>query len=149
MKIKTGLLSCFMIIALAVFLSGAAMAAEDAKPSGTVDIKSKSIAIGVGVSWGEGVLKFQGKDYKFKLNGLSVVDLGVSSLAISGEVYNLKKVEDFEGKYMAGTAGVAVAGGGQQSTMKNQKDVTMKLKATQQGVKLTFAPEGISIKFVK
>ncbi len=149
MKIKTGLLSCFMIIALAVFLSGAAMAAEDAKPSGTVDIKSKSIAIGVGVSWGEGVLKFQGKEYKFKLNGLSVVDLGVSSLTISGEVYNLKKVEDFEGKYMAGTAGVAVAGGGQQSTMKNQKDVTMKLKATQQGVKLTFAPEGISIKFVK
>ena len=57
--------------------------------------------------------------------------------------------QDFEGNFMAGSAGVAVAGGAHVTSMKNQNDVVMKLKATQTGVKLTFAPEGIRIKIKK
>ena len=44
-----------------------AMAAEP-PPSGHVTISSKAVALGVGVSWGDGNLKFGGKDYKFSVD---------------------------------------------------------------------------------
>lgn len=134
------------ILTLAVFIlfcASASWAAE--KQSGTVTIESKSIAIGIGVSWGDGTLKFQGKEYAFSLKGLSVIDLGISSLSVAGEVYNLDKLEDFNGTYMAGSAGAAVAGGVQKTNMKNQQGVVIKLHSTQQGVKFTLAPEGVKL----
>ena len=75
---------------LAVF--SMAMAAEQA-PSGTVKLTSKSVAVGIGVTWGDGTLTFGGKPQAFSVEGLSVVDLGVSDVTTSGEVFNLKNVE--------------------------------------------------------
>ena len=144
MKSRNTVIFSLMALAVCIFFSAAAVTAEDA-PSGQVSIKSKSIAIGVGVTWGEGVLTFQGKEHKFKLSGLSVIDLGVSSLSVTGEVYHLKNLADFNGTYVAGTAGAAVAGGVSATAMKNQNGVVMKLKSTQQGVKFTLAPEGTKI----
>jgi len=141
-------LKVFAIITICCFIAGSAMA-EKAKPVGTVTIKSTSIAIGVGVQWGNGVLTFKGKEYKFSVKGLSIVDLGISSLTVAGEVFGLTKLEDFDGNYMAGSAGVAIAGGAQVTSMKNQNGVVMELKSTQTGVKLTFAAEGIHIKIKK
>ena len=74
---------------LAVF--SVAMAA-DPPPSGTVKLTSKSIAVGVGVTWGDGTLTFGGKTYTFSVEGLGVADLGVSDVTTSGEVFNLKDV---------------------------------------------------------
>ena len=119
------------------------------KPSGTLEISSKTIAIGIGVNWGHGTLKFQGKEYKFKLDGLSVVDLGISSVSASGDVYNLKSISDFAGIYTGGGAAVAVAGGKGIQELNNQKGVKIKLKSTKQGVQLKFAPEGVKIELVK
>ena len=144
MKIRNTVIISLMALAVCIFFSAAAVVADDA-PSGQVSIKSKSIAIGVGVTWGEGVLTFQGKEYIFKLGGLSVVDLGVSSLSVAGEVYNLKNLADFNGTYVAASAGVAVAGGVSATAMKNQNGVVMKLTSTQKGVKFTLAPEGTKI----
>ena len=36
-------------------------------------------AAGVGVSWGDGTLHYKGKDYPFRLKGLTVVDVGASA----------------------------------------------------------------------
>jgi len=43
--------------------------------TGTIRFASRSIALGIGVSWGDGVLEYQGKTYVFTVSGLSVVDL--------------------------------------------------------------------------
>ena len=51
------------------------MAAEP-PPSGTVTISSKSVALGIGVSWGDGTLTMGGKTYPFSVEGLSVADPG-------------------------------------------------------------------------
>jgi hypothetical protein len=144
MKIRNTVIISLIALVVCVVFSAATVVAADT-PSGKVRIKSKSIAIGVGVTWGEGVLTFQGKDYKFKLSGLSVVDLGVSSLSVTGEVYNLTKLEDFNGTYVAASAGVAVAGGVSATAMKNQNGVIMKLTSTQKGLKFTLAPEGTKV----
>jgi hypothetical protein len=128
-------------------LSFAPQAGES--PSGTVRIESTSVAVGVGVTWGDGVLTYQGKDYKFSVSGLSVVDVGVSKVSVVGKVYNLKKVQDLSGNYAAGGAGIAVGGGAAAQAMKNQHGVTIELTATQTGVKFTLAAEGVDIKLKK
>ena len=121
-------------------------AAQDAKPSGTVTVQSKSIAVGVGVSWGDGVLTYQGKSHKFSLTGLSVVDLGISKATARGQVFELKKLADFSGNYVAAEAGAAVGGGAGVVVMKNQNGVVLKLTGTGQGVQLTLAAKGVDIK---
>lgn len=123
---------------------GVALAADEA-PSGTVKISSQSIAIGVGVNWGDGTLLYHGKTYKFSVNGLSIVDLGISSVSSSGEVFNLNKISDFSGNYSATEAGIAVGGGPNDVTMKNQNGVVIRLHGTQQGVKFTLAAQGVTL----
>ncbi|HBH30002.1 MAG: DUF1134 domain-containing protein [Desulfofustis sp. PB-SRB1] len=120
--------------------------AEDAKPVGTVTIDTKAIAIGVGYSWGGGVLSFEGNDYPFEVKGLSIIDVGVSNVSAVGDVYKLEKVEDFAGTFSAAEAGIALGGGAGAQIMENQNGVLIKLTSTKQGVQLKLAPEGLSIK---
>ena len=128
---------------LAVF--SMVMAAEP-PPSGTVKLTSKAVAIGVGVTWGDGTLSFGGKTYPFSVDGLSVADLGVSDITTSGEVFNLKNVADFSGNYVAGEAGIAIAGGPTDTIMKNQNGVVLRLHGTQKGARLTLAAGGVKLK---
>ena len=111
-----------------------------------VTIESKSVAVGVGVSWGDGTLEFRGKKYPFTIQGLSVVDLGVSKVSARGDVANLKKVEDFAGTFTAAGAGGTVGGGMAVAALKNQNGVEMKLTATTQGVKFALAGGGVTVK---
>ena len=114
--------------------------------TGKVTLESKSVALGVGVSWGDGILEYKGKKYPFTVEGLSVVDLGVSKVTAKGDVKNLKKVEDFAGNYTAAVAGGTVGGGAGVAALKNQNGVEMDLKATTQGVKFALAGAGVAIK---
>ena len=131
---------------VSVLMAATLAMAQDGPPSGKVSLESKSVALGIGVSWGDGVLTYQGKPHKFSVEGLSVVDLGVSKVSATGEVFNLKKLSDFAGNYVAGQAGAAVGGGAGTAIMKNQHGVVMKLTSTGTGVKLTAGAKGVEIK---
>lgn len=120
------------------------------KVSGTVTLESTSVAIGVGVTWGHGVMTLHdGTTHKFKVNGLSVVDLGISKIRATGEVFNLVEAADLNGGFIAGEAGITVIGGGSASAMGNNNNVVMQLKSTQKGLRLTVAPGGMEIKLVE
>jgi hypothetical protein len=95
------------------------------------------------VTWGDGTLTYHGKTYAFSVDGLSVVDLGISNITSSGEVFNLNNVADFSGNYAAGEAGIAIAGGPSDTIMKNDKGVVIRLHGTQQGGRLTLAAQGV------
>ena len=136
-----------IIVAVCVLFAGTAIAEET--PSGTLEISSKTISIGIGVNWGHGTLKYQGKEYKFKVNGLSVVDLGISSVSAAGDVYNLKSISDFAGTYSGGGAAVAVAGGAGAQELTNQNGVKIKIKSKGKGVQLKLAPEGMKIELAE
>ena len=112
---------------------------------GTVTFSGGAFAIGIGLQWGSGTLTYQGQQYPFRANGLSVLDVGVSSVTGSGTVRNLYKVADFSGNYIAATAGATVAGGGSVTSLKNQNGVVIDGITTAQGVRLTLAPGGVSI----
>lgn len=117
------------------------------KVSGTVTMKTTSVALGVGAEWGKGTLTmYDGTSHDFSVKGLSVLDVGISSVEATGEVYRLVEAKDLEGTFLSGEAGGALIGGGSAATMENRNGVVMKLKSTQQGLKLTFAAEGLKIK---
>jgi hypothetical protein len=114
-------------------------------PTGTVTIKVTRAAVGLGVTWGSGTLKFKGKKYKFKVSGLNLISLGVTSMDAEGEVYNLKELDDFPGKYFGVEAGATLIKGSAGLVLKNSSGVVLNLKSERKGVDLRIGNEGLSI----
>ncbi|HEY3204559.1 MAG TPA: hypothetical protein VGL03_12985, partial [Thermoanaerobaculia bacterium] len=85
--------------------------ADEKTPDATLSLSEGSVAAGIGWSWGKGVLTYQGKTYSFKVNGLSVGEVGVTKAEATGKVFKLKTLDDFDGIYAAAGAG-ATAGKG-------------------------------------
>jgi hypothetical protein len=133
---------------VASYIQSFAVSVEPApEVSGEVELESKAVALGIGYEWGSGMLTmYDGSTHPFKVSGLSVVDVGYSSIQASGQVYHLTDPKDFAGTYFAGVAGAALVKGGSVMTMQNSKGVVMQLKSKQEGVRLTLAPEGLTIK---
>jgi hypothetical protein len=123
-----------------------AMSAESAQPSGKVSIQSRSIAAGIGVTWGDGKLSFKGKDYPFSIDGLTLVDFGISKASANGEVYNLTDVAKFAGTYVAAEAGLTLAGGMSGMILRNQDGVVMRIHSTSRGARLQLGTSGLVIK---
>jgi hypothetical protein len=112
---------------------------------GSVSIDMTTVAAGVGFSSGSGVLRFEGKRHVFKIDGLSVGNVGIASISAVGNVYNMNSVNQFAGNYAAVGAGVTLAGGVAGLKMQNQSGVIINLYATQQGVQLNIGPQGFTI----
>ena len=123
--------------------------ADEKTPDATLKLSAGSVAAGVGISWGSGTLTYKGKDYPISVTGLSVGDVGVTKVEASGKVYNLKKLEDFNGNYTAVTAGATVAGGGGATAMRNQNGVRAELVATTQGLKFNMGAAGVDMQIKK
>jgi hypothetical protein len=136
------------IIGTMLFLAPIGHAVAQA-PDGRVKMTGKSIGAGVGFSWGSGVLTYQGKEYPFSISGLSAGDIGFSVAELSGEVFNLKNLADFNGNYTSFGAGITVAGGGSGATMKNQNGVVMNVVATTQGLTFKFGVDGMKVELTK
>jgi hypothetical protein len=137
-----------VVITSVAFLPSVTLA-KGAKPDATVSLSGKSVAVGVGFSWGKGTLHYKGKNHPFSVDGLSVGDVGASSVTATGNVYHLKKLGDFEGNYAAVEAGAAAGGGGGAASMRNANGVVMNLKATTRGVKLTAGVDGVKVTLEK
>lgn len=143
-KVRT--VSRLALFFFVIVLASHGVAAEKAKPSGKVSLESTSIAAGVGVSWGDGKLNFKGKDYPFSVEGLSLVDWGISKVSATGDVYNLTDVSKFGGTYVAAEAGLTLAGGMGGMVLRNQNGVIMHLRSVSQGAQLQLGTSGLIIK---
>jgi hypothetical protein len=62
------------------------------------------------------------------------------------EVYNLAKLEDFDGNYTAVSAGGTLAGGGAAAAMENQNGVVIMLRSTNQGLQFNLSLDGVTLK---
>ncbi len=144
MRTKRMLLSLVMVVLLLVAVTPGT-ARDQYYPVGTVSIDMTSVAVGIGFSSGSGVLRFNGQRYLFKIDGLSVGNVGIASINAVGNVYNLSNVSQFAGNYAAAGAGIALAAGAAGLTMQNQVGVIINLSAVQQGVQLNIGPQGFTI----
>lgn len=121
---------------------------EERVASGLVTLNMKSVALGVGGSWGDGVLTYQGRNYPFSISGLSLVDVGISNYTGAGKVYDLSSPANLAGNYAAGQATFAVAGGDSAMSMKNQNGVSiviLKNDGQESGTQFSIGPAGMKI----
>ncbi len=139
------LMSGAVVAALVGVCLVASPALAQEKPDATLTFSGGSVSAGIGYSWGSGTLTYQGKDYPFSVDGLSVGAVGATSVTASGEVYHLKKLEDFNGNYTAATASGTLGGGAGATAMQNQAGVVVKLVSTTQGLDFKLAASGVKI----
>jgi hypothetical protein len=141
------------LLVLVLFAGGmwsVAVGQEASDLSGTVTVTATSVAAGIGWSWGSGNLTLlDGSEHRFKVGGLDVVAVGIKQATGVGNVYNLKKLEDFEGKYVKAAAGIAVGGGVGATSMRNDKGVVISLTGVGQGVDIRLAVSGMDVTLVK
>lgn len=138
-----------LLLALGAIVAFAQAAETHKKPDATLKLSGGSIAAGIGWSWGSGTLTYKGKEYPVKVTGLSLGKVGISGASAVGEVYNLKKLADFDGHYNAGGVGATLAGGQSAIAMTNQNDVKVLLEAHTRGLDLTIAGGGVTMKIKK
>ena len=132
---------------LVAVLAGLAVA-QGSKPDATLNLSGGWVAAGIGYSWGNGTLSYNGKTYPVRIEGLSVGAVGVTFATAKADVFNLAKVEDFSGNYAAVGVGATVGGGGGATVLRNQHGVEIKLLSTTQGASVMVGVEGIRLTLV-
>ena len=142
---STHLLRTMALVCALALPAATALAKETRKPDATFELTEGSVGVGIGYSWGGGTLTYKGNKHKFKVTGLSAGDVGARSVTATGDVYNLKKLEDFNGTYTSAQAGATVGGGGGVAIMRNQNGVEIRAKATTQGIGLKLGVEGVKV----
>ena len=143
-KVKI-LLRTAMLSAALAFAATAALA-QSQLPAAKVSLETTSIAAGIGFSWGNGKLRFNGKEYGFSIDGVTLIDIGVSKASAAGDVYHLADLAQFEGHYVAAEASVALGGGVGGISLRNANGVVMQLNSVSQGARLQLGSSGMSIK---
>ena len=117
-----------------------------ALPAPYLTLETTSLAAGIGVTWGEGTLSYEGMDHAFSVRGVSLFDIGASVTDGLGEVYNLSQIEDFEGTYVAVGAAGAAGVGKSTTRMRNDHGVEIELRSDLKGVEFALATQGFSIR---
>lgn len=139
-----------LLLVVGLTMSGfTAAKAEGSKADATLRVTGGSFALGIGTSWGSGTLTYKGKDYPVKVQGLSVGKVGMTSVSVTGEVFNLKHLRDFDGHYNyggSGMRGVTLASGRTGTLMSNQAGVIIRMSATQKGVDVNATGGGVDMK---
>jgi hypothetical protein len=146
------LLTAYGLLSAVVYAAGAdssSPVAQDAQPDATLTLKGGSVAAGIGYTWGHGDIAYHNSSQRFTIKGVSIVDVGATDFSASGQVFNLKKLQDFSGNYVAAGAGIAIAGGSTALYLKNEHGVIIKLIATDVGLKFTLSAEGVHIALKK
>ncbi len=135
----------------AIYIESYAIDVRPAPASlGAVSFDITSIAIGLGVEWGQGILTlYDGSTYSFDIDGISVIDVGVSLVKAEGAVYDLVEAKDIEGDYWVAEIGISYGNGVSALIMRNNNGVILLVTTEMKGIKLTLAAEGMAIKNVK
>ncbi|MGE5414325.1 MAG: hypothetical protein ACM3NW_09130 [Syntrophomonadaceae bacterium] len=133
------------VLGTVAFLMGAPAVADDKTPDGTIRLSEGSVAAGIGWSWGHGEISFQGQTYRVKIEGLAVAEVGITKAEATGNVYNLKSIDDLNGVYAAaGAEGTAGKGAG-VSSLRNDKGVVINLKSETKGASIKVAASGLKV----
>jgi hypothetical protein len=140
-----------MALGLTVFctasLGANGQSAPPASPSASLYIHQVQIAfIGSGTAGG-GTLYFQGQTYPFKLGGLGIGGIGISTIDANGWVYNLRQLTDFNGVYGQLRKGWAIGQqGGGEMWLQNSNGVILRLRARRQGLALSLGADGMVVR---
>lgn len=144
-------LASLAAVAAAVSLSGMApftcAHAADAlgDHTATIAFTLSAADLGAGMSWGKGVLTFEGHDYPFRIRGGSGAAIGFSKTHATGTVYNLYRIQDIEGTYWSVQGEATVGAGKGAAVMENNNGIHIKFTSRSSGARLAFSVERLTI----
>jgi hypothetical protein len=99
-----------------------------------------------GAGLGRGVLTFDGRDYPFRVSGLSLgLTIGASTTRLVGRAAYLSRLGDFAGTYTAVGGGAALAGGVGGVQLKSDKGVIITLQGAKAGLEFSANLSSIEI----
>ena len=140
----------FAVLATAAALLATPAVAADPgvnqAPDAHVTIYAKSANLGVGWSWGGGVLHYGHHSYHFSISGLNVAAVGYSTLTGHGRVYNLHHLHDFDGTYYQSHGEVTAGSGIGGSLYVNGNGVQLRVDDVTHGAQLAGSASGIQFK---
>ena len=147
---KTRLLSIsVMVMVLATAAIGIvlpAAAEEELVKSATLTMTSWKVAFIGSAGQSKGELTYQGKKRSFKMTGLGIGGIGISTSSATGVVYNMKTADDFLGSYTSGRSGITLGDNefvkDKMMWLKNEKGVSIKLTTDKEGVELNLGVDG-------
>ena len=117
----------------------------DAQTTGTVRFTVQNVGFIVGVGGGNGILRFRGKTYRLRVDGLGAGTIGVSQADLVGTASNLRTATDIAGTYTAAGAGIAVAGGVRTIQLQNSRGVVLSLRGRQAGFSASLGVGGVTV----
>jgi hypothetical protein len=117
-----------------------------AQAPGYVRLKFVKAGLMVGAGGGSGVLTYRGRDYPFRVSGLSLgVAAGASVSRLEGRASGIRQVDDFAGTYSSVGAGGALLGGVGGVQLRNEKGVVLALRGPRAGMEFAANVSEISI----
>jgi hypothetical protein len=106
-----------------------------AQAPGYVRVKFVKAGMMVGAGGGSGVLTYRGRDYPFRVSGLSLgVTAGASVSRLQGWASGIRQVSDFAGTYSSVGGGGAFVGGIGGVHLANERGVTIALQGPKAGM---------------
>lgn len=125
----------------ALFLSACASTsrtdAPASPPSALMSVNGKSAAYQGALAMGNGELSFQGRRHRFKMTGVGAGGAGVVAFSATGQIYNLYRIQDFEGTYTGLSKGITLVNGNLKAKMTNERGVVIYLDGERQGLATT------------
>src|SRR4029453_11200341 len=117
-----------------------------AQAPGYVRVKLLKAGLMVGAGGGSGVLTYRGRDYPFRVSGLSLgVTAGASISRLEGWASGIRQVSDFAGTYSSVGGGGAFAGGFGGVQLGNEKGVKIALQGPRAGMEFATNLSGVRI----
>jgi hypothetical protein len=130
--IREGLMRLAAIMALALVVPATPSLAQ---ATGHVRVSIAKAGLLVGGGAGSGVLTWRGRNYPFRVSGLSLgITAGATVGRLDGWASGIREVGDFAGTYSSVGGGAALVGGINGVHLRNDKGVTMVLQGPKAGL---------------
>ena len=126
-----------LLLVIAAMAGSTQAAKHYSAPDATLRMSIGGFHLGIGGSSGSGTLTYRGRNYPFRVSGMAIGRVGMTSSSAVGDVFNLRHLQDFNGNYSvsgAGTRGVTLGAGQTGTVMSNQAGVIVRISSTQRGV---------------
>ena len=135
-------------LVVAVMTGFTQAATQHSGPDATLRMSIGGVHLGIGGSSGSGTLTYRGRNYPFRVSGMAIGRVGMTSSSAVGDVFNLRHLQDFNGNYTvsgAGTRGVTLGSGRTGTIMSNQAGVIVRVSSTQQGIAVNATGGGVDL----
>jgi hypothetical protein len=141
-----GKYSAGLAMVVVLIISAVLVTPSHAQAPGYLRVVFAKAGLIVGAGAGRGVLTYRGRDYPFRVSGLSLgVTIGGSAMRLTGRVSGLREVKDFAGTYDAVGGGGAYLGGVGGVQLTNKKGVIITLQGIEVGMEFAANRSAIRI----